>query len=352
MPFEKCKVYSDGSHYIAIPHTTRPYRPRPRRKEETVPVQTSPPPQEHDPRAEDQKSETSETTDNSGAQRSIKSEIIDLQEQTSTLTSDSTPPPSRYMTRKELFDEAYSACQSVTKKQRRRYLFDILRPYFDSDLKANDFISLNLQRKLRNLISRRIRMTRKANLQDFNYFVTFTYSDGLHSEESFKKGLKNCLKNFSNRKKWKYMGVWERSPKKQRLHFHGIFYIPQGTLPGELLPFRDYNTTTHSMQTTWQSLYFNERFGRSDFKEIDDPSMMGSAMAYLMKYIEKSGEKIVYSKGLPQFFVSDIMDEDVICPFGLEDKKLLLSDTFRCWDEGEFIGTVSQETIALMPKSN
>lgn len=348
MPFEKCKVYSDGSHYIAIPHTTRPYRPRPQRKEEVIPVQASPP-QEYEPRTDDQKSDA---TDNSGTQHPIKSEIIDLQEQTNTLTSDSTPSPTRYMTRKELFDEAYSACQSVTKKQRRRYLFETLRPYFDTDLKTNDFISLNLQRKLRNLISRRIRMTRKANLQDFNYFVTFTYSDGLHSEESFKKGLKNCLKNFSNRKKWKYMGVWERSPKKQRLHFHGIFYIPPGTLPGELLPFRDYNTTTHSMQTTWQSLYFNERFGRSDFKEIDDPSMMGPAMAYLMKYIEKSGEKIVYSKGLPQFFISDIMDEDVICPFGLEDKKLLLSDTFRCWNEGEFIGTVSQETIARMPKSN
>ena len=248
MPFEKCKVYSDGSHYITIPHTTCPYRPRPQRKEEVIPVQTSPP-QEYEPRTDDQKSDA---TDDSGTQRPIKSEIMNLQEQTNTLSSDPTSPPPRYMTRKELFDEAYFACQSVTKKQRRRYLFETLRPYFDTDLKTNDFISLNLQRKLRNLISRRIRMTRKANLQDFNYFVTFTYSDGLHSEESFKKGLKNCLKNFSNRKKWKYMGVWERSPKKQRLHFHGIFYIPPGTLPGELLPFRDYNTTTHSMQTTWQ----------------------------------------------------------------------------------------------------
>lgn len=29
MPFAKCKVYSDGSHYIAIPH--KPQRPRPRK---------------------------------------------------------------------------------------------------------------------------------------------------------------------------------------------------------------------------------------------------------------------------------------------------------------------------------
>ena len=40
------------------------------------------------------------------------------------------------------------------------------------------------------------------------------------------------------------------------------------------------------------------------------------------------------------------------CPFGLEDKKLLLFDDFVCWDEGFLIGTVSKETIDLIPKSN
>ena len=38
MPYPKCKVYSDGNHYIAIPHTTRPYRPRRKPKEEIIPV--------------------------------------------------------------------------------------------------------------------------------------------------------------------------------------------------------------------------------------------------------------------------------------------------------------------------
>ena len=28
MPFAKCKVYSDGSHYIAIPHIPRKPRPK------------------------------------------------------------------------------------------------------------------------------------------------------------------------------------------------------------------------------------------------------------------------------------------------------------------------------------
>jgi len=75
-------------------------------------------------------------------------------------------------------------------------------------------------------------------------------------------------------------------------------------------------------------------------------------MAYLMKYIEKTGERIIYSKGLPQYFVSDILDEDIVCPFGLEDRKLLLYDDFTCLDEGEILGAVNKETISKMPKSN
>ena len=101
-----------------------------------------------------------------------------------------------------------------------------------------------------------------------------------------------------------------------------------------------------------QNSYFNDLFGRSDFEKIEDGSRIGETLAYIMKYIEKSGEKIVYSKGLPQFFISDIMDDDVVCPCGLEDKKLLLYDDFICWDEGEYIGTVGEETIKRLRKAN
>jgi hypothetical protein len=76
------------------------------------------------------------------------------------------------------------------------------------------------------------------------------------------------------------------------------------------------------------------------------------AIAYLLKYIEKSGEKIVYSRGLPQFFISDILEDDVVCKIGLEDKKLLLFDNFSCFDEGCYVGPVCTETIKQLRKSN
>ena len=174
---------------------------------------------------------------------------------------------------------------------------------------------------------------------------------GKHTEESFKRVLKICLRNFSNRSKWKYIGVWERSPQKQRLHFHGIFYIPAGTMPGMILDISDYNFKSQRRRITHQNTYFNERFGRSDFEEIEGRSV-GGVVAYIMKYIEKSGGKLLYSRGLPQFFISDIMEEDVVCPYGEEEQKLLLYDDFSCWDEGEYMGQVCDEVIGRLPKAN
>ena len=122
-------------------------------------------------------------------------------------------------------------------------------------------------------------------------------------------------------------------------------------MPGFFCEVEDYNFKSHRRTKTNQNSYFKERFGRCDFEKIEDAHRIGDALAYLMKYIEKSGEKIVYSKGLPQFFISDILDDDVVCSIGMEDKKMLLFDDFSCFDEGEYIGTVSKETIERLRKS-
>ena len=42
MPYGQCKIYSDGSHYIAIPHTERPVKRRRPRKEEVITVTEKP----------------------------------------------------------------------------------------------------------------------------------------------------------------------------------------------------------------------------------------------------------------------------------------------------------------------
>ena len=349
MPYPECKVYSDGSHYIAIPHTERRYRPRPKKKEEIIIVK--------DENASVLPVESTEVISetNSATQKSdalLPLEIISITGIQEEQPANILQPNERLMTKKELFNELHQEYLYLKKGERREKLITVLRPYFMTDNAVKNYVDSNIERKRRNLIMRRIRLTRKVNLQTFNYFVMFTFNGKLHTEESFRKGLKKTLANFASRKGWKYVGVWERSPEKQRLHFHGLFYIPEETMPGLLFEKSDYSFKSLRRQITVQNTYFNERFGRSDFEKIEDYTMLGSSVAYLMKYLEKTGERIVYSKGLPQYFISDIMDEDVVCTVGLEDKKLLLFDDFECWDEGEYIGAVSKDTIKQMRKSN
>ena len=351
MPYPECKVYSDGSHYIAIPHTEKRYRPRPKKKEELIVVKdgnTSGLPVESTQVISKENSAPQNSDALSPLEKIAVSGIREEPEQPANILQ----PNERLMTKKELFNELYQQYLYLKKNERRDKLIAALRPYFKSDQAVKNYVDSNIERKRRNLICRRIRLTRKINLQTFTHFVTFTYDGKLHTEETFRKGLKKTLANFASRKGWKYVGVWERSPEKQRLHFHGLFYIPEGTMPGLLFEKSDYSFKSHRRQITVQNTYFNERFGRSDFEKIEDYTMLGSSVSYLMKYLEKTGEKIVYSKGLPQYFISDIMDEDVVTTIGLEDRKLLLFDDFECWDEGVSVGKVNADTIAQLRKSN
>ena len=223
---------------------------------------------------------------------------------------------------------------------------------FETDEKLEDFVQANIERKIRNLICRRIRMCRKAYLNGLNYFCTFTYDDKLHTEESFESKLKNCLQNFAKRKGWKYMGVWERGGKTDRLHFHALMYIPKEDLEGKLEERREFDFKTKDMKITNSHSFFEKKFGRNDYKEIPTVNVLYDNLAYLMKYMEKSGEKSVYSRGLPQFIVSDIMDDDIVCPIGQEDQKFLLFDDFTCIDEGTIMGKVSPDVIKQMPTAN
>ena len=75
-------------------------------------------------------------------------------------------------------------------------------------------------------------------------------------------------------------------------------------------PYAD-NLSEHALFT---------KFGRNDFKEIDKNELVQS-VRYLLKYIEKSGEKLVYGGDLPTYFKADIMDEDIACSIGVDDRK-------------------------------
>lgn len=305
MPYERAKVYFDGSHYIAIPHTSGM-----RKIKRKVNIGT------HN---ETNVKESEVTTDNK----------VDL---------------------KQEFNRIYKENVLEKKRIKKEKCIEGLLPLMD-EKEVTQFVDEQFERKQRNLIERRKRMVRKANLHTFNYFCTFTYDSAKLSEEQFKTKLRNCLRNLCSRKGWQYMGVWERS-QTGRLHFHGLFDIPQHI--GMMVTVKDYSTTSHKMQETLQNTYFSERFGRNDFHQLDtqDIRSKNECIRYLLKYIKKTEERIAYSHGLSTYFVSDITEEDVLCTCGVDDRKLVLADNFICWREWEYIGKVSQEVIKQMPKCN
>ena len=299
MNYKQCKVYHDGSHYIGIPKGSYPSRSRPRK-----PVE-----------------EEGEYADGLDAAK------------------------------KAYFEELYAQYQDDRPKDRKEKIAADMLPFFESKEESAGYVDAQFDRKKRNLICRRIRAFRRASLQPLNYFVTLTYNDQLHTEESFRQRLKETLSRFASRKGWRYMGVWERGGKTERLHFHGLFYIPEGTMPGTLEEITDFDTRSKRMRTTLQSSYFNEHFGRSDFEKLN-PCTLRINLQYLLKYIEKSGEKIMYSRQMRQYLVSDIREDDVVMPFGKEDRKLIRFSDFTCIHDGKRVGKVSPEVIEKMPKTD
>lgn len=349
MAYRKCKIYFDGSHHIAIP--PQPRKPRPKKGAKV---------KKEIPELEELDAEEEDCPFDKPVQLSLfdNDSRKERAQNNPPLTEETAPessPPDIAPTvpsRKEVFERLYKEHLYDSKRKRKREIIKGMLPYCKDYADAKLFTELNLRRKRNNMSARRIRMRRKAGLQDFTHFVTFTYSDDLHTETSFKKDLGTCLRHYADRKSWKCMGVWERSPEKQRLHFHGIFYIPEGTMPGQMMDVNDFNFKSKKRKITHQNTYFNEHFGRSDFEKIENDYDLQYAMNYLIKYIEKSGERIVYYGDLPQYFVSDVMEDDIICPYGEDGRKFILADSFGCWDEGEYMGQVSKETIAKMPKAN
>ncbi len=187
---------------------------------------------------------------------------------------------------------------------------DLQDPCFLRDVRL--FVNEFVNNKMKLIAQRKKRFRRKANINSWNYFVTFTYDDDKRDEESFRVALRKSLSNLHTRRGWVYMGVFERAPDTGRLHFHGLFYIPDGEMPGEVELRREYSTKRHKMTVTRVNTFFEEKFGRNDFSPISNADLKsGNTLTYILKYIEKTGDRIVYSRGIPSELEIPISDADV-----------------------------------------
>ena len=114
---------------------------------------------------------------------------------------------------------------------------------------------------------------------------------------------------------------------------------------GDLKEHIDFSVRKRRLQVTMQNTFFNKKFGRSDFQRIENAYDLRETLSYLMKYLEKSGERLCFSRGLPDHFFSDIRADDIVCPMGIDDRKCLLFDDFCCSRGDNVYGPVSYDAI-------
>ena len=195
------------------------------------------------------------------------------------------------------------------------------------------FILEKIDKKKRNLWKRIKRFKRKANLNRWNYFVTFTCDPKKHTEESFRKKLRKCLANLHTRRGWRYMGVFEYGEVTGAIHFHALLYVPEGEMVGEIIEKNEYSKKRGEMHIRYANTFFDESFGRSDFQELNPVLLKrGGTSRYLVKYITKTGEKIVYSRGIPSEICKKLPPSNIVDEFLDFVTKYALFDDVIDWE--------------------
>ena len=234
----------------------------------------------------------------------------------------------------ELIDTLFSSAmrKGLGTKRKKNELINFMKTGIEklySDFNAtNYYIQGKIDKKFHNLYVRKKRFKRKAYLNRWNYFVTFTYDDKKQTEESFRKELRKCLSNLHTRRRWRYMGIFENAPETERLHFHALMYIPDGEMIGSIYEKKDYNKKSGKITTTRINTFFEYGFGRNDFRPVNEKEIThGNTINYLLKYISKSGEKIVYSRGIPSEVCVKVKERDIAGEmFDYVEKVVLFDD--------------------------
>ena len=195
------------------------------------------------------------------------------------------------------------------------------------------YIMEKIDKKQRNLWKRIKRFKRKVNMNQWTHFVTFTCDPKKHTQESFMKKFRKCLSNLHMRRGWKYMGVFEYGELNGSIHFHALIYIPEGEMIGALVKKREYSTKRKERRTRYANTFFDEYFGISDFQEINPVLLKrGGTLRYLVKYLTKTGNKAVYSRGLPSEICKELSDNDIVGTYLDFVTKYVLWDDVLDWE--------------------
>ena len=332
------KVYNDGGHYIAlIPTTGKSKLKSVRPVEEPIVVE--------DYAAPEDISDGAVCAADSCHNDEDKPDLVNDCKN----SKESNAKTRRISTRSQEFKRWYVESIGMKWQPRRYYIADKLKGYFKCEEELFRFVDYKMQCAYRAARVRRTRCERRASLHKLNLFATFTYDSKKMNEEEFKKKLLNTLRHFASRKGWKYLGVWERGKATDRLHFHALMYIPEGSMSGVMERRREYDPQRKRMVEFEINTFFEKTFGRNRFDFIDGVALQYTTVAgYIVKYLEKYGGRIICSKGLKTFAEVQIDEEDILVPlYEYDDKKFVLRDDFRVFQNCKLLGIFSCE---MLPK--
>ena len=237
------------------------------------------------------------------------------------------------------FDLAYRAALNagIKEKDIQLWIADYMNEHYGTlDGYDATWVARMIERQKHNLYLRQRRFRQKAYLNQWNYFVTISYEDGrFDSEEDFRATLGRCLSNLHTRRGWNYMGVFEYGEENGRLHFHALVNVPDGEMVGSLTSTRRYSTKRKCWEESCENSFFRVRFGVNQFDAVRHQDIRSGKMVnYILKYLLKSGEKIVYSRGVPTDFLADLGDEEIAAELvDFVRKFVLFDDTFTLWSE-------------------
>lgn len=244
-----------------------------------------------------------------------------------------------------LFEESVHSGLRIGKKHIQQFVERIKPRYAeafpDDEDDLDEYLGEKTEGAMHNFYARVKRFKRKAYINEWNYFVTFTY-DGekelrggkLQTEDEFRTRLKRCLANLHTRNGWKCMGVFERGEEKERLHYHALAYIPDGEMVGKIEEKRSYSTSSHKWETRQENDFFAERFGVNDMQVLEGTSeSLTKSVNYILKYLGKDNERIIYSRGIPTECYKILQETDIASEYLDFCSHFVLYDDVISWKD-------------------
>ena len=135
------------------------------------------------------------------------------------------------------------------------------------------FTEAQILEKITNIDKARVIAQKHEFLDSFEYSFTFTYDNAKNTEKTFKKGLLKCLRQLERKHGWRYVGIWQRGKNNKRLYLQALVKTGNGEIIGGVEKVRDFQMRGKWMKSTTQSVYFNERFGRTSVEKLSKERM-------------------------------------------------------------------------------